>query len=104
MSCAPTIIIMRIIRRNIRTRFINKDGTPGTYKRYYDIICLLATTTVMNYYFTTFKLLDLGASLHVWSSLFFAGHILTISIFIVAIIIGPPRKIRDDIKSHNKSQ
>ncbi|PRP85851.1 membrane bound O-acyl transferase family protein [Planoprotostelium fungivorum] len=96
MSCAPTIIAMRIIRRNLRSKFMREDGTPLPSKKYYDMVCFLGTTVVMNFYFCTFKLAQLDYSLHVWTSLYFCGHILTLSALLLALVVGPPRRSRQN--------
>lgn len=124
-----------VIRRNLRSKFMREDGTPLPSKKYYDMVCFLGTTIVMNFYFCTFKvrqpssssshhiniinvslsyithhhhlqhhtwswrqrqLAQLDYSLHVWSSLYFCGHILTLSALLLALVVGPPRRSRQN--------
>jgi len=94
MSASLVIQEARAIRRNIRPWFLKEDGvTPAPSKRFYDIVCTIATSFTLNYVMTPFMLLSLECSWKVWLSIFFVGHILNGLVFVLAaFVIRPPRR------------
>lgn len=81
----------KLFRRNIRPIFMLSDGiTPGPHKPYYDIISFLFTHIAFGYLVQPFVLLELGASIKLWSSVYFYGHIIIAAV--IFIFQGPYKK------------
>lgn len=71
------------VRRYIRPFFLTPDGTkPTSYKRYYDIISLLATQSIASFTVLPFILLSFRDSILVWSRVYFYGIACTTASFI----------------------
>lgn len=81
----------KVFRRNIRPIFMLSDGiSPGPYKMYYDITSYLVTHIGFGYLVQPFMILEFGASIKLWSSVYFFGHV-----FIAVVIFifqGPYKK------------
>jgi len=92
MSAAFIIQSARTIRRNIQSRFVTEEGKPKSTKIFYDAICLVGTSFVLNYLMTPFKMLSFWSSLQVWTSVYFIGHVLTAGAVLLAIVLGTPRR------------
>lgn len=89
----------KLFRRNLRPIFMLSDGiTPGPYKPYYDITTYLVTQIGFGYIVQPFVLLEFGASIKIWSTVYFYGHI---GIALVILLFqGPYKKqVQNYIKS-----
>lgn len=81
----------KVFRRNIRPIFMLSDGiTPGPHKVLYDIVSFVVTQIGFGYVVQPFMILEFGASIKLWKSVYFYGHA------VVAIVIflfqGPYKK------------
>jgi len=93
MTASFIIQIARVIRRNIRPWFLRSDGvTPKSTKVYYDIASVFVTSFTLNYIMAPFVLLGLYEGWKLWSSIYFAGHVLSALVyFLAAFVIRPPK-------------
>ena len=81
----------KLFRRKIRPIFMLSDGiTPGPYQPYSDIITWLVTHIGFGYLVQPFVLLEFGASLKLWSSVYFYGHIFIA--IVIFVFQGPYKK------------
>jgi len=104
MSAAFIIESARTIRRNIQSRFVTEEGKPKSTKIFYDAVCLVGTSFVLNYLMTPFKMLSFWSSLQVWISVYFIGHILTAAALLVAIVVGTPRRAKPATTTSDKAK
>mmetsp|Transcript_42040 Transcript_42040/g.164673 ORF Transcript_42040/g.164673 Transcript_42040/m.164673 type:complete len:254 (-) Transcript_42040:1207-1968(-) len=95
MSMAVATAVHRKIRRNVRPWFLAEDGeSPGKYKGAYDFFSIVLTHCTMMYFIASFVMLSWEASMRVFRSQYFIGHILAVILYIVlslGIIRAPKR-------------
>lgn len=81
----------KLFRRNIRPIFMLSDGiSPGPYKSYYDITSYLVTQIAFGYAVQPFVILEFGASIKLWKTVYFYPHI--IIVIVILIFQGPCKK------------
>jgi len=82
----------RLIRRNLRSRFVEADGvTPKAGKQIYDLVSTVVSSWTLNYTMTPFMLLGWDYSVKAWATVFFAGHLANIAVYAALTILGAPR-------------
>uniref|UniRef100_A0A7S2ZXJ8 Lysophospholipid acyltransferase n=1 Tax=Rhodosorus marinus TaxID=101924 RepID=A0A7S2ZXJ8_9RHOD len=102
MSIAVGTAVHRKIRRNVRPWFLAEDGkSPGKYKGVYDLLSFVLTHCTLMYFIISFAMLSWEASIRVFRSQYFIGHILAVVLYIVLSlgIIRPPKRTASEKKT-----
>ncbi|KAI8914103.1 MBOAT, membrane-bound O-acyltransferase family-domain-containing protein [Entophlyctis helioformis] len=83
LSATGFIVASRGARKYFRPFFVTMGSPLMQYKRVYDILGTVCTMSILNYFFLPFLARRADASLRVWFSVGFLGHVI-----VAALVIG----------------
>ncbi|GLD95209.1 hypothetical protein PINS_up003851 [Pythium insidiosum] len=91
MSLPIPTAVNRLAYKRIRPYFIEADGSFGFKKKVYDVISCVATVMCMHYFVMPFQAMSWEHSLATLRNTHYAGHIISIVLYIVFSLVPVPR-------------
>jgi hypothetical protein len=83
--------VNRLAFKRVRPYFLEKDGSSGLKKKFYDLVSLISTLLCMHYFVMPFQAMSLENSLASLKNTYFAGHITCAVLYVVFSLVPAPR-------------